>query len=94
MKTPNKPPQVSRNQPGWLAILHKDGWWVGDNNGVFCYSDPEVAKAALTIIWQRDGGKRLNFRIQPFPGGNVRKSGDYTPAKTIEQAIKDYENHI
>lgn len=80
------------NRIGWLAIQHKEGWWVGNDKGVFCFnpSEPQLAKAALTIVWQRDGGKQLNFRIATFTGADT-KAGEYIPLKSGEQAMKDYE---
>lgn len=81
---------VSRDIIGMDAIQHKDGWWVGDGYGVTCYADHDLARAALTIIWQREGGRQLNYRIKPFTGAN-RLAGEHTPPKTAVEAIRDYE---
>ena len=81
---------VSRDRIGWDAIQHKDGWWVGSSDGVKCYADHEPARAALTIIWQREGGRELNYRIKPFTGAN-RLAGEHTPKKTAVEALRDYE---
>jgi hypothetical protein len=75
---------------GWYAIFHKDGWWVGTENGVTCYGDRDLARAALTIIWQREGGRKLNYRIQKYTGAN-RMAGEHTPKKSSAEALRDYE---
>jgi len=82
---------VQVNHPGWFAIQHKDGWWVGTEAGVICYRDMDLAKVALTIHWQRDGGKQLNFRISRYCKADIL-TGEYTPEKSAEQALKDYES--
>ncbi len=82
--------QVSHNKIGWDAIKHKDGWWVGTDKGVTCYNDHELARAALTIIWQREGGRQLNYRIMKFTGADIN-TGEYTPKKSAVQALQDYE---
>lgn len=81
---------VEFNRIGWLALRHKDGWWAGTEEGVTCYGDPELARVALTVAWQRDGGRSLNFRIQTFQGDAV-KAGDYTPRFSAEEALSRYE---
>ena len=75
---------------GWDAIRHKDGWWVGTPKGVTCYGDHDLARAALTIIWQREGGRQLNYRIQKYTGANVL-AGEHTPNKSAVEALRDYE---
>jgi hypothetical protein len=82
--------QVGRNQVGWDALQHKDGWWVGDANGVICYTDPMLARAALTIAWQRDGGRALNYRIKPFTHAEV-DTGEFTPKYSGFEALARYE---
>ncbi len=83
---------IETNRIGWLAIMHHDGWWVGTDKGVTCYADEQLAKAALTIIWQRDGGQRLKFRIRKFTGATVR-TGEYATVKSATQAMKDYKSN-
>lgn len=78
------------NHKGWWAVRHRDGWWVGTEQGVPCYEERLWAQYALTIIWQRDGGKGVNFRVALFTGANV-VTGEYTPIKSAEQALADYE---
>lgn len=75
---------------GWLGIQHKDGWWVGTSKGANTYNDISLARLALTILWQRDGGNALNYSIKPFTGANII-AGEFTPQKSAEDAIKDYE---
>lgn len=74
---------------GWAAIQHKDGWWVGTPDGVTCYADRDLARAALTIIWQRDGGGELNYRIAMFTGANVR-NGEHIPKLSAVDALQRY----
>jgi len=81
---------VSCDRIGWDAIQHKDGWWVGTEKGVTCYGDHELARVALTIIWQREGGRQLNYRIKPFTGANVA-NGEHTPKLSAVDALKSYE---
>ena len=83
-------PSCSPDRVGWWAIRHRDGWWVGTEAGVTCYEEHDFARLALTIVWQRDGGKACRFRIERFTGANII-AGDFTPEKSGEQAIKDYE---
>ena len=81
---------IAKSRIGWHAIKHKDGWWVGDDVGVTCYEDRELAKVALTIIWQREGGRRLNYRIETFTGADV-KNGGHTPPLSAREALNNYE---
>ena len=81
---------VSCDRIGWDAIQHKDGWWVGTPKGVTCYADHDLARAALTNIWQREGGRQLNYRIKPFTGAN-KAAGEHTPPKSAVDALRDYE---
>lgn len=90
----NDPENIAPNKVGWLAIQHKDGWWVGTEAGVTCYKEIALAKAALTIIWQREGGGRLNYRIFRFTNSNLKRVGEHTPPKSARQALKDYEASI
>lgn len=93
MNTPTSEPQTAIDQPGWWAIRHNEGWWVGTEQGVLCYEDFEMARIALTIRWQMDGGGPLHYRIRKFPGPTV--AGDEIKStKTAEQAIIDYESTI
>lgn len=81
---------VGCDRIGWYAIQHKDGWWVGTDKGVTCYGDHQLAQIALTIIWQREGGQQLNYRIKTFTGANV-KNGEHAPKWSAVDAIKRYE---
>ena len=81
---------VGCNIVGWEAIQHKDGWWVGSCNGVTCYANHDLARAALTIIWQREGGRAVNYRIKTFTGADVC-AGEHTPPKSAVEAMQDYE---
>lgn len=83
---------VAVNRVGWEAIQHVDGWWVGTDKGVTCYAAHELARVALTLIWQRDGGKKLNFRIAEYTqAANKNVAPDYTPRYSAEDALKNYE---
>ena len=46
--------------------------------------------AALTLVWQREGGKELDYRIRQYTGDTV-PAGEHTPVKSAERALKDYE---
>ena len=78
------------NKIGWYALKHKDGWWVGTDEGVLCYEDRYMARIAMTIVWQRDGGGTLEYEIQVFTGAD-KKAGEHTPTFTAEEALKRYE---
>ena len=82
---------VRPNRIGWEAIQHKDGWWVGTDKGVTCYGDHDLARYALTVIWQREGGRQVNYKIKPFTGAD-RLAGEHTPLKSAEEAMLDYED--
>jgi len=85
---------VAFNRVGWEAIKHKDGWWVGTEKGVTCYGDHDIARMALTLVWQRDGGKQLNFRIEKYTKvANKKLDPDYTPEYSAEDALARYERH-
>lgn len=85
---------VKINRVGWHAIKHKDGWWVGTDDGVTCYRTLQLASAALTIIWQREGGKKLEFKIAVFnPGKALVRHGEHYPLKSAKQALEEYEAH-
>lgn len=77
---------------GWWGLRHRDGWWVGSSAGANTYDDIYLARVALTILWQRDGGKSINYKIERFAGANII-TGDFTPQKSAEDAIKDYEEN-
>jgi len=82
---------IAINRVGWEAIRHKDGWWVGTEKGVTCYGDHELARMALTLVWQRDGGKQLNFKIEKYTEVATKKADpDYTPEYSAEEALKRY----
>jgi hypothetical protein len=82
---------VGVNQIGWSAIRHKDGWWVGTEKGVTCYNDRMLARMALTLIWQRDGGEELNFSIEKYTKvANKNVAPDFTPNFSAEEALNGY----
>lgn len=85
--------QVKPGRIGWFAIRHKDGWWVGTDKGVTCYADRKLARYALTLVWQRDGGGVLNYRVRKYTGATV-PAGEHTPIKSAEQALKDYAKEL
>ena len=81
---------VSCDRIGWFAIQHKDNWWVGTDKGVTCYKDHELARVALTIIWLREGGRELNYRIRRYTGAKVQ-NGEHTPKLSAVEALQRYE---
>jgi len=80
---------IGVNRVGWFAIRDRQGW-VGTEEGVTCYKFRKFARVAMTILWQRDGGGPVNYRIARF-FGEVRKISEHTPIKSAEEAITDYE---
>lgn len=82
---------VACNRAGWFAIRHRDGWWVGTDEGVTCYAEHELASAAMTILWLREGGRRLDYWVTRFPGESVKLAGDHTPKHSLEEALALYE---
>jgi len=84
-------PLVQLNRVGWECLRHKDGWLVGTSEGVTCYGDHMLARAALTIAWQRDGGRALNFRIVTFTAEDLVRTGEYTPKHSAVHALYRYE---
>ena len=83
--------KVKINRPGWYALRHKDGWWVGGEAGVTCYASRALAAYALTIAWRRDGGKQLNFKVDKYLELAKVPAGTYTPGIGAEDALKAYE---
>lgn len=81
---------VGVNRPGWYCLRHKDGWFIGTKKGVTCYATMELAQAALTIAWQRDGGGALHYRITGYQPAQIL-AGEHTPLKSAAQALRDYE---
>ncbi len=80
---------VAINRIGWDAIWHLDGWWVGNEKGVTCYADHRLARIAMTVLWQRDGGRQLNYRIKTFDGA-TKCAGDYKPRLSYDEAMTRY----
>ena len=71
--------------------MHSTGaYYVGNTQGVVCYRYKLLAQAALTILWQRDGGGRLNYRITTYTGDPVVDTGEVETKLTSEQALKNY----
>jgi hypothetical protein len=83
---------VAVNRVGWEAIRHKDGWWVGTDKGVTCYGDHQIARMALTMIWQRDGGGPLKFKIEKYTHvADKQTTPDYVPKYGAVEALRNYE---
>lgn len=82
---------VQVNRVGWECLRHKDGWLVGTSEGVTCYGDHMLARAALTIAWQRDGGRALNYRIVTLTEADLTDVGEYRPKYSAVHAIYTYE---
>lgn len=78
---------VGKNQIGWWAIQHTEGWWIGDESGVTCYKDTQLARADLTIAIEREGGERV-FELARFTGANAT-IGEHTPKKSYEEAMEN-----
>lgn len=76
---------------GDWALQHKGGWWAGSDDGATTYPDYYHAQVALTILWQRDGGRALHFAIERFTGANIM-TGDFTLTKGAAEAIDDFES--
>ena len=49
-----------------------------------------MARMALTIIWQRDGGGVLNYKIDTFTGADTI-TGTETPKYSAVEALARYE---
>lgn len=83
---------VGINVEGWEALQSiKDGTWLGNTEGVICYGDHELARMALTIVWQREGDARYpQYKIAKFTGAPV-KGETFTPKLSAEEALKRYE---
>jgi hypothetical protein len=82
---------VKPNRVGWECLRHKDGWFVGTKEGITCYGEHMLARAALTIVWQRDGGRAINFRIVTLTDADVVNAGEYTPEHSAVHAMYRYE---
>lgn len=83
---------VGINVVGWDALQHiKDGTWLGNDKGVLCYGDHDLARMALTIVWQREGSARQPaYKIAKFTGAPV-KGETFTPKLSAEEALNRYE---
>lgn len=77
---------------GWFGIRHNDGWWVGTDEGPNTYEEMDAARMAMTILWQREGGGALDYKIERFAGA-AKKVGEFTPLKSGEDAIREYEGN-
>jgi len=75
---------------GWWGIRHHGGWWVGSDKGANTYEDRYFARIAMTLLWQREGGRVCHYAVERFTGANII-AGEFTPKKSAEQAITDYE---
>jgi hypothetical protein len=79
--------QIAPNQPGWFALKHKDGWWVGTKSGVTCYRDKQIAMAANTVAFEREGRKWV-YRICEFTAADkasLVQNGEHTPKFSAAQ---------
>lgn len=81
---------VRLNVRGWWAVREVNGAWIGTDEGVTCYRDRDLARVALTILWQRDGGGPLKLEVAAFTGADL-KVGRHRPAKDAVTALRDYE---
>lgn len=83
---------VGINVVGWWALRHRtEGWWVGNELGIFSYERYMTARVAMTILWQMDGGNDLTFRIERYDGSATKHAGTFETAKDAAQALADYE---
>ncbi len=88
---PPEPPKVEIDHPGWWAIRHRDGWWLGTEEGVLCYEDYDFARVAMTLRWQMDHSQQpFGYSIKKWPGPTVA-GREIENRKTALQAIIDYE---
>ena len=82
---------VGINVEGWEALQHKDGSWVGNDEGVICYGNHMLARVALTILWQREKPHKFpEYKIAKFTSAPV-KGESFTPKYSAEEALKRYE---
>ena len=79
---------VDHNKLGWLALQHKDGWWVGSEKGVTCFKTRVIAQAALTIACEREGAR--HYKIRTFTGAPIR-NGEHTPKYSGAEALAKIE---
>ncbi len=85
--------QIAPNQPGWFALKHKDGWWVGTASGVTCYRDKRIAMAANTVVYEREG-RKLRYRICEFTTADrasIVYIGEHTPPIDAATAMQRIE---
>ena len=47
------PPMMKHDEPGWWGLRHPDGWWMGDEVGVYTYASEMFAKVVKTIQHRR-----------------------------------------
>lgn len=83
--------EVGVNKVGWYCLRHKDGWFVGTEDGVTCYRQHDIARAALTIAIERERGRWNTYRIETFRTGALVKKGEHTPELSAAQALKNLE---
>jgi hypothetical protein len=79
--------KIAVNRPGWFALRHHEGWWVGTAKGVTCYRDMELARYALTIVWQCEGSRSIDYKIVPFTEDPVKANGEHTPKYSAIEAM-------
>jgi hypothetical protein len=71
---------------------------VGTSEGANTYDDIYFARVALTILWQRDGGKAINYKIERFTSANIIAASSRlrSPLKMRSKIMRrtpPYENH-
>ena len=82
---------VGINIPGDFAVRHHCGDWIGNEDGVLCYATEELAQAAMTVLWQAQGGTHLEYVVERYNGQTTNKNGDIVTQKTFQKALEDYE---
>ena len=85
--------KMAINRVDWWGVQHKDGWWMGTEEGVITFEDFDWARAFNTIMWQWDYGPRVwPFRVKILGELPTRKKeGDWVPKRSARAALKFYE---
>lgn len=86
-----KDTEIGFNKAGWYCLRHKDGWYVGHAEGILCYKDHGFARVALTILWQRDGGGAVCYKIETYQGEPLVEAGEHSFKLSAVAAIRNYE---
>lgn len=87
----NAADEIGFNRDGWFCLRHRDGWLVGTEQGVTCYRQEYLAKAALTFACEREKGRRM-YRIVVFNRTkDLVNTGEHTPMLSASEAWKSIE---